>query len=130
MFTFVRDASAALRGGAAPTAFMAFFVYVWVVWTAKALAARRYRAARVRPSSLKASVVVPVFNEPEEIWRRALASVVANRPFELIAVVDGGDAKLSEIACEYCDDVVRIPKAGKRAAIAAGLRVTTRRRRS
>ncbi len=54
MFTFARDAWGTLGGHSAPTAFMAFFVYVWVVWTAKALAARRYRPARGRPSSLKA----------------------------------------------------------------------------
>ena len=122
MFTFVRDAWGAAGGHAAPTLFMAFFAYVWAVWTAKTLAARRYRPARGQPSGLRASVIVPVFNEPEAIWRRVLASVVANRPFELIAVVDGGDAEIAAIAREYCDDVVRIPKAGKRAAIAAGLR--------
>src|SRR3954471_18977771 len=124
MFTFVRDASAALRGGAAPTLFMAFFVYVWVVWTAKTLAARRYRPWRGSPSQLRASVIVPVFNEPEAIFRRVLASVVANRPAELIAVVDGGAEEIAAVAREYCDEVVRIPKTGKRAAIAAGLRAT------
>jgi cellulose synthase/poly-beta-1,6-N-acetylglucosamine synthase-like glycosyltransferase len=122
MFTFVRDAWGAAGGHAAPTLFMAFFGYVWTVWAAKTLAARRYRPARGQPSALRASVIVPVFNEPEAIWRRVLASVVANRPFELIAVVDGGDPEIAAIAREYCDDVVRIPKAGKRAAIAAGLR--------
>src|SRR3954447_21966922 len=124
MFTFVRDASAALRGGAAPTLFMAFFVYVWVVWTAKTLAARRYRPWRGSPSQLRASVIVPVFNEPEAIFRRVLASVVANRPSELIAVVDGGAEEIAAVAREYCDDVIRLPKAGKRAAIAAGLRAS------
>ena len=43
MFSFVRDAWDALGHGRAPTLFMAFFVYVWVLWAAKALAARRYR---------------------------------------------------------------------------------------
>src|SRR4051812_764363 len=124
MFTFVRDASAVLGGGAAPTLFMAFFVYVWVVWTAKTLAARRYRPWRGSASQLRASVIVPVFNEPEAIFRRVLASVVANRPAELIAVVDGGAEEIAAVAREYCDDVIRIPKAGKRAAIAVGLRAS------
>src|SRR4051812_30926558 len=124
MFTFVRDASAVLGGGAAPTLFMAFFVYVWVVWTAKTLAARRYRPWRGSASQLRASVIVPVFNEPEAIFRRVLASVVANRPSELIAVVDGGAEEIAAVAREYCDDVIRIPKAGKRAAIAVGLRAS------
>ena len=77
-------------------------------------------------------MIVPVFNEPEAVFRRALASVVANRPAELIAVVDGGDPEIAAIAADYCDRVLRVPKAGKRAAIAAGLRATRpgdRRRR-
>jgi hyaluronan synthase len=124
MFTFVRDAAGVLGRGAQPTLFMAFFAYVWVVWAAKALAARRYRPWPGSPSRLRASVIVPVFNEPEAIFRRVLASVVANRPAELIAVVDGGDPAIAAVARDYCDDVIRIPKAGKRAAIAAGLRAT------
>jgi len=103
---------------------MGFFAYVWLLWTAKALAARRYRPSTASPEGLRTSVLVPVYDEPEDIWRRALASVVANRPSELIAVVDGGDAGIARIAVEYCDRVLRIPKAGKRAAIAAGLRAS------
>jgi hyaluronan synthase len=122
MFTFVRDAWATVTGGVTPTLFMAFFAYVWVLWTAKALAAWRYRPSQASSEGMRASVIVPVFDEPEAIWRRVLASVAANRPAELIAVVDGGDAEVAAIAAEYCDQVLRIPKAGKRAAIAAGLR--------
>ena len=43
MFSFVRDSVETVSHGAAPTLFMAFFVYVWLLWAAKALAARRYR---------------------------------------------------------------------------------------
>jgi hyaluronan synthase len=124
MFTFARDAWAVLAGGLAPSLFMAFFAYVWLLWTAKALLARRYRPFQASAAGLRASVVVPVFDEPEAIWRRVLASVAANRPAELIAVVDGGDPGVARIAAEYCDQVLRIPKQGKRAAIAAGLRVS------
>jgi glycosyltransferase involved in cell wall biosynthesis len=67
---------------------------------------------------------VPVYDEPEDVRRLALASVVANRPSELIAAVDGGDLAVARVAAEYCDRVLRIPKAGKRAAIAAGLRAS------
>jgi cellulose synthase/poly-beta-1,6-N-acetylglucosamine synthase-like glycosyltransferase len=120
MFTFVRDTLATLPTGAAPTPFMVFFAYVWIVWTVKALAARRYRPSRARAAG-RASVVVAVYSEPEAVFRRSLASVVANRPAELVVVVDGGDERLAAIAREYADDVLRVPKAGKREAIAAGL---------
>lgn len=124
MFSFIRDSWATLRTGGAPSLFMAFFAYVWTLWAAKLLAARRYRPATTSPGALATSVIVPVYNEPEALFRRVLESVIANRPSELIAVVDGGDAEIAEIAAEYCDRVLRIPKSGKRAAIDAGLRAS------
>jgi cellobiuronic acid synthase len=124
MFSFLRDALGTVRAGAPPTVFMSFFAYVWVVWAAKALAARRYRPSTVPPPRVGTSVIVPVYNEDEVVFRRALASVRANEPTEIVAVVDGGDAALVAIARDYCDGVLRIPKSGKRAAIAAGLAAT------
>jgi hyaluronan synthase len=123
MLSFCRDAWE-LGHGRAPTVFMVFFGYVWLVWSAKALAARRYRPSRRRVRDLATSVIVPVYNERETIFRRCLTSVVANRPTELIAVVDGGDSELAAVAAEYCDRVLRLPKCGKRAAVAAGLRAS------
>ena len=122
MFSFVRDAWESLRSGGAPSLFMVLFVYVWVVWSAKALAARRYRpwtrragAAgddRDRARLQRARGAVP----PRARERRA------NRPTEIIVVVDGGDANVAAVAADYGDRVLRMPKEGKRAAIAAGLR--------
>jgi cellulose synthase/poly-beta-1,6-N-acetylglucosamine synthase-like glycosyltransferase len=120
MFTFLIDTYDAVRGSG-PSVFMAFFVYVWLLWAAKTLAARRYRPWTGPLPDLTATVIVPVYNEPEAIFRRALASVVANRPAEIVVVVDGGDAGIAAIAADYTNRVLRMAKAGKRAAIAAGL---------
>jgi hyaluronan synthase len=51
-----------------------------------------------------------------------LASVVANHPTEVITVVDGGDPDLAAVAADFCTRVIRMPKGGKRPAIATGLR--------
>ena len=120
MFTFATDTYDVVAG-AGPTAFMIFFVYVWALWAAKTLAASRYRPWRERTGRLTTSVIVPVYNEPEAVFRRSLASVVASQPTELIVVVDGGDPQVATVASDYASRVLRIPKAGKRAAIAAGL---------
>jgi hyaluronan synthase len=120
MFTFLRDGHDALWG-APVTPFLAFFAYVWALWAVKGLAARGYRPSAARPEGLTTTVIVPVFREPEDVFRRALASVRANEPDELIAVIDGADSGLSAVASELCDRVLSIPKSGKRAAIAAGL---------
>jgi len=120
MFTFLIDTYDAV-GGAGPTAFMGFFVYVWLLWLAKSLAGRRYRPWTAPAPTLTTTVIVPVYNEPEPIFRRALASVVANNPTETIVVVDGGDSGVAAVARDYADRVIRIPKSGKREAIAVGL---------
>ena len=74
MFSFLLDAAHTARGSG-PTAFMVFFVYVWVVWACKLLAARRYRPFAGAPGPLTVTVLVPVYREPEAVFRRALASV-------------------------------------------------------
>src|SRR3954469_11924502 len=125
MFTFLRDLGHALTGASPATPFMAFFVYVWVVWVGKALAAPRYRpCSDPPPPQLRTTVLVPVFNEPEPLFRRVLTSVRTNGPSEAIAVVDGGNAEVAAVAADYCDRVLRIPKLGKREAIAVGLRAS------
>ena len=125
MFSFLRDAWETLAAGSAPSLFMVFFAYVWALWAAKALAARRYRPLTMSPArALTTSVIVPVYNESDALFRRVLASVIENRPSELIAVVDGGDAEIAATAQEYCDRVLRVPKSGKRAAIQEGLRAS------
>jgi hyaluronan synthase len=123
MFSFVLDALETARGEL-PSAYLVFFVYVWSVWGLKALAARRYQPSTADPGPLAVSVIVPVYREGEAVFRRALASVRAEGPRELIAVVDGGDAEVAAVAAEFSDRVLRIPKAGKRAAIAAGFAVS------
>jgi hyaluronan synthase len=122
VFTFLYRSWETAKG-AAPTPFMAFFVYVWLLWTAKALMARRYQPAEAPTPERTSSVIVPVYNEGAELFERCLASIRANHPAELIAVVDGGDPDLAAIAARYCDRVLRVAKAGKRAAIASGLAV-------
>lgn len=117
MFTFVLEAARSHV-----SLFVLFFTYLWAMWTLKAALARRYRPTPSVPQrAWRTTVIAPVYREPEPLFRRVLASVVANRPTELIVVVDGGDERLVAVAEEYADRVLAIPKAGKRVAIRAGL---------
>src|SRR4051812_37036622 len=100
--------------GESPTPFVWFFLYVWAVWAAKALAARRYRPWSEDRGLCRTTVLVPVYNEPEAVFRRALAGVRLNEPTETIAVVDGGDTRTAAIAREYCDQVLVVGRSGKR----------------
>jgi hyaluronan synthase len=120
VFTFLSHGYAVARG-AGPSLFMAFFVYVWILWGAKALAARRYRPWTGKAAAFTTSVIVPVYDEPEPLFRRVLGSIRENDPSEVVVVVDGGDPHLAAVAANHSDRVLQIPKSGKRAAIAAGL---------
>jgi hyaluronan synthase len=120
MFTFLTDTYDVARG-AGPTVFMIFFAYVWLLWLLKTATARRYRPWLGPAPQLTTTVIVPVYNEPEAVFRRALASVRANDPTEIVVVVDGGDRDVAAVAVDYADSVLLVPKAGKRPAIAAGL---------
>lgn len=103
--------------------FIAFFVFVWLLWFAKATVARRYRPFPVSmlTADMRATVIVPVFNEPAEVFSRVLSSVCVNDPHELVVVVDGADHWLAQVASAYTDQVVLISKQGKRSAIKAGI---------
>jgi hyaluronan synthase len=101
-------------------AFVLFCIYVWVVWLVKVLGARRYAKAE-RDYATTVSVVVPVFMEDPEVFERVLASIVHNRPDELLVVVDGGDDEMAALARRWTDRVWQIPKAGKRAALALAI---------
>ena len=126
MYTFIVDIRHALLGGAV-TPFLVFFLYVWTVWVAKTACARRYRPftdPEGVTASLRTTVIVPVYNEPEPVFRAVLASVRANDPTEIIVVVDGGEEEIVAVARDYADQVIPIAKAGKRRAIGAGLAVS------
>jgi hyaluronan synthase len=104
--------------------FIAFFVFVWAVWLLKSAIASRYRPFVDRggvTERLRATVIVPVFDEPDYLFRRVLTSIEANNPAELIVVVDGGDPRPTLVACAHTDKVFAVPKVGKRAAIERGL---------
>jgi hyaluronan synthase len=120
MFTFARNTYTS-AGGAGVTMFMVFFTYVWALWLAKSIAARRYRPWQRPARALRTTVLVPVYNEPEAVFRRALASVAANDPTEIVVIVDGANPYVAAVALDYTEHVLLISKQGKRAAIAAGL---------
>lgn len=101
---------------AQPHFFVAFFLYVWLVWSIKLLGSRRYAPAE-NDFSATTSVVMPVYAEDPIVLRAALGSIKANEPDEILVVVDGGDSEMAAVAREFTDRVWLNPRAGKRAAL-------------
>lgn len=91
----------------------------WMSW-----AIRRIPAVLYRPAGgdyrLPMSIVVPVYKEDPELFRRAIESWLANSPDEIILVIDVTDKVCQAIAAEYPVTVIMTDVPGKRDALRRG----------
>lgn len=93
----------------------------WLMWLAKAVPACFYRPKEA-PYRCQATVVATVFHEDPILFRRALASWIANDPNHLIAVIDISDRRCLSVAKEFPQvQIIINPIPGKRPALAAGV---------
>jgi cellulose synthase/poly-beta-1,6-N-acetylglucosamine synthase-like glycosyltransferase len=101
--------------------FAVFSAIVWMLWLAKVLLSRRYRPWRA-PCDATTSVIVPVVDEPVDLFRDVLSRIAAQRPTELIVVLNGPRNPGLE---QVCDDLgvgwLWTPVAGKRNAVRLGV---------
>ncbi|ROS74610.1 glycosyltransferase [Cellulomonas sp. PhB143] len=107
--------------------FAAFSTIIWALWALKVLLSRRYRPVTA-PYSTTASVVVPVVDEPEDLFREVLGRIVAQRPHEVIVVINGARNPVLERVCEELAPAVRwthTPVPGKRNAVKVGTLMST-----
>jgi len=104
--------------------FTVFVVLVWVVWLRKVQLSSRYRPW-VDDFTATTSVVIPVVDEPEELFREVLRRITAQEPDEVIVVINGPrNERLERICDDYGDAGVRwtwTDVAGKRNAVRIGV---------
>jgi hyaluronan synthase len=94
----------------------------WSTWLARKIPAALYQPITT-PYVATTSVITPVYKEDPVIFRQAIESWRANRPDEILAVIDVTDKACIEIASEYPDVTVMITdKPGKRPALVDGIR--------
>jgi cellulose synthase/poly-beta-1,6-N-acetylglucosamine synthase-like glycosyltransferase len=99
-------------------------VWRWLMWLVKRLPALFYRPIQ-NDYDCTATIVTPVYNEDPALFRLAIESWLANRPDQIIAVVDVTDTRCMQIAREYPEiKVISIDVPGKRPALAAGVDAT------
>jgi hyaluronan synthase len=103
--------------------FAVFSTVVWAFWVLKVGLSRRYRPWTA-PYETTTSVVIPVVDEPLELFRDVLARTVAQRPTETIVVINGPRNHALEAVCaEFADQGVAwtwTPVPGKRNAVKVG----------
>jgi cellulose synthase/poly-beta-1,6-N-acetylglucosamine synthase-like glycosyltransferase len=102
-------------------------VWRWAVWIIKKIIGLFYK---VQKNNFKASVsiIIPVYNENPIVFKKALSSWKANRPFEIIAVIDYSDISSIEIFKKFARSnsnaqLIITEKPGKRAALVDGIQI-------
>jgi hyaluronan synthase len=101
--------------------FAVFSAIVWLLWLVKVALSRRYRPW-AEPHATTTSVVIPVLDEPVVLFRDVLGRVVAQRPDEVIVVVNGPRSQPLEDVCdEFAVRRLWTPVRGKRNAIRLGV---------
>lgn len=127
MFIFLLQLRHMLGGHLELYLFAVYSALIWVIWIVKVLMSRRYRPYTEEFHGTT-SVVVPVVDEPLDLFRDVLGRMVEQRPGEIIVVINGApNPELAEVCEEFAPLVrwVHTPIPGKRNAVMIGTRMST-----
>jgi hyaluronan synthase len=100
MLAFLLQVSAWLQGGQVYL-FAVFMMLIWLLWLVRITIARHYRPCQTIWTTTT-SVIVPVVDEPLDLFRSVLERIVEQRPTEVIVVINGPRNEAIE---KLCDDV-------------------------
>lgn len=98
MLAFLLQVNEFVRSGAF-FPFALFMLWVWVLWLLRVVLAAQYRPvqAAYHPTI---SVIVPVVDEPEELFRDVLTRIQEQRPDEVVVVINGPRNEPLEKICQ------------------------------
>jgi hyaluronan synthase len=107
--------------------FAVYSALIWGLWVLKVVISSRYRpfTGEFRGTT---SVVVPVVDEPLELFRDVIGRMVDQRPDEIIVVINGAPNPGLVAVCEEFAPLVRwvhTPIPGKRNAVKIGTELST-----
>jgi hyaluronan synthase len=106
--------------------FTVYILLVWLVWVIKAGISRFYRPAK-GAFTTTTSVVIPVVDEPVELFRDVLRRIIAQRPTEVHVVINGPRNEVLERVCDEFPEVSWqwTTTAGKRNAVRLGVEASS-----
>jgi hyaluronan synthase len=84
------------NGGIFP--FALFMLWIWVLWLLRVIIAAQYRPMQAAHYTTT-SVIIPVVDEPEELFREVLSRILEQRPDEVIVVINGPRNPVLEQIC-------------------------------
>lgn len=123
MFTFLLQLRSTVQSGHRVYLFSMFVILVWVLWAVKVVLASRYRPW-ITPYETSNSVVIPVVDEPLDLFRDVLQRILRQEPGETIVVINGPrNHELEAVADEFAPAVrwIWTPVPGKRNAVRIGV---------
>lgn len=126
MFIFLLQTREAVRGRPEVVLFFSVFaLVVWIMWALKTAISRGYRPW-TDPHEVTASVVVPVVDEPVELFHDVLSRIAGQYPHEVVAVINGDRNVALEEVCDRLGVAwLWTEVAGKRNAVRLGVEATT-----
>jgi len=118
-FLQLRDA---IQDGGHLYLFSVLIALIWAVWLVKVVLSRRY-VPWTEPYRCTSSVVIPVVDEPVELFRDVLARIVRQNPTEVLVVINGPrNRDLEDVCAEFpLVEWEWTSVAGKRNALRVGI---------
>lgn len=127
MFVAILQLRHAIDGHGHVYLFIGFVALTWMIWIAKVALSRRYRPW-VIPYDASTTVVIPVVDEPLDLFRDVVRRIVEQRPTQTLVVINGPRNPQLEAVCEEFAPAVQwtwTPIAGKRNAVRVGVASST-----
>jgi hyaluronan synthase len=103
--------------------FSVFVLLTWLLWMVKVGLSRRYRPWKA-PFLTTTTVIIPVVDEPLDLFREVLTKIVAQAPTQTLVVINGARNPQLEAVCEEFAPEVSwtwTAVAGKRNAVRIGV---------
>ncbi|MEY2849101.1 MAG: hypothetical protein RI885_1768 [Actinomycetota bacterium] len=122
MFIFLLQLRHMIEGHPEIYMFAVYSGLIWALWVLKIVLSSRYRPFTGEFHGTT-SVVVPVVDEPLDLFRDVLGRMVEQRPDEIIVVINGAENEALQGVCEEFAPLVRwvhTPIPGKRNAVMIG----------
>lgn len=122
MFIAILELRHTIQQGGHLYLFVLYVGLIWAIWMIKVVLASRYRPW-TEPHETTVSVVIPVVDEPLDLFRDVLDRICRQSPAEVIVVINGPRNPALESACDEFAPLVQwtwTPVAGKRNAVMVG----------